>query len=407
MRRAIRKLKANKSPGEDHIPNEIWKILGRKEVQTLAITLEECRRSNKFPEGWKRTELSWIYKKGDATEIANYRPIALTDTIYKIFMRIMTERLEGVIEREGIISDEQQGFRKDRSCYGAIMALKLKMARCQRERKGLHVAYLDISKAYDTVNHKQLWAVCKIDGDNRSMVGEHKRTVQGDHSRGKNSTRHDRKGDSQKGIRQGCPLSPLLFAMYVEIITRKLKSAYRGEEGPCMLLYADDMVVWGNTKREIEEKLEIVIECMEQLGLQVSEDKTEIQHNKFSHEAKGSTLKVQTSQKTRTFKYVQQSKAVRYLGAWMTADMEEMTGLKKLQEKMKERLGRVEGVRAPAEVKALIVEGKITVSNELHSSNTAPGGDKERDGADIENMGKADIQNINRERKEPQKRYSV
>ena len=69
-------------------------------------------------------------------------------------MRIMTERVEKLVEIEGIVSDEQQGFRKDRSCYAAIMALKMKKARSLREKKSLHVAYLDISKAYDTVNHE-------------------------------------------------------------------------------------------------------------------------------------------------------------------------------------------------------------------------------------------------------------
>ncbi len=155
--RAIKKLKEQKAPGEDLIPNEVWMVMDRVNIKGITEALEECRMNNEFPKGWKRTDLRWIYKKGDPTEVTNYRPIALTDTMYKIFMRIMTERLEKKVELENIVSDEQQGFRKDRSCYGAVMALKLKMARCLRDKKPMHVAYLDISKAYDSVNHEQLW----------------------------------------------------------------------------------------------------------------------------------------------------------------------------------------------------------------------------------------------------------
>ena len=74
--------------------------------------------------------------------------------MYKIFMRILTERVEAVVETNKLVSDEQQGGRKDRSCYSTILALKLKIARNKRGGKHMHIAYLDISKAYDTVNHE-------------------------------------------------------------------------------------------------------------------------------------------------------------------------------------------------------------------------------------------------------------
>ena len=139
-------------------------VLEKEGIQELREVLEEARRTNSFPEGWGLTELRWLYKKDDPTQITNYRPIALTDTLYKIFMRVMTERLDTVVEQYQLISDEQHGFRRDRSCFSAIMALKYIMAKHKAKGKALHVAYLDISKAYDTVNHKQLWHVCKENG---------------------------------------------------------------------------------------------------------------------------------------------------------------------------------------------------------------------------------------------------
>ena len=79
-------------------------------MEELRAVLEECRITNSFPEGWGLTEIRWLYKKDDPIQITNYRPIALTDTLYKIYMRIMTDRLEAVVEQGKLISYEQGGI---------------------------------------------------------------------------------------------------------------------------------------------------------------------------------------------------------------------------------------------------------------------------------------------------------
>ena len=79
-------------------------------------------------------------------------------------MRMMTERLEKTVEEWNLVADEQQGFRSDRSCYSAITTLKMILNRQKARGEEIQVAYLDISKAYDTVNHKQLWEICQKKG---------------------------------------------------------------------------------------------------------------------------------------------------------------------------------------------------------------------------------------------------
>ena len=111
-------------------------------LEELTAVLEECRITNQFPKGWGVTEIRWLYKKDDPLQLANYRPIALTDTLYKIFMRVMTERLDEVVEQYNLVSDEQHGFRRDRSCHSAIMTLKYIMSKQRAKKKPQHVAYL-------------------------------------------------------------------------------------------------------------------------------------------------------------------------------------------------------------------------------------------------------------------------
>ena len=287
VERAIKKLKKNKTPGEDLIPNEIMINMDQDQRQKLANLLEQCRKTSKFPKGWKETELKWIYKKADPSQIANYRPIALTNTMYKIFTRVMTERLEKVTESFGIITDLQNGFRTDRSCMAAIMTLNIIMARRQTKaaRKPFYVAYIDISKAYDTVNHETLWHILEKAGVQGTWLDNLKELYKDNFLRSYTPLGKTGAVRMERGIRQGCPLSPLLFALYANPIAIAMERENRNKGAePAMLMYADDMVVWGETEEEVQKKLQLAVTTMEKLGLQISPEKTELQFNKCAEQ---------------------------------------------------------------------------------------------------------------------------
>ena len=153
------------------------------------------------------------------------------------------------------------------------------MAKHRAKGKALHIAYLDISKAYDTVNHKQLWHVCQSYGIMGKWLENLQRLYEGTRIRSLTSQGPTEEVEMKSGIRQGCPLSPVLFALYIQPIAEALQETMadksRQESGkPNMLFYADDMVLWGESKAELAEKMKTVIGTMEQLGLQVSTSKT-------------------------------------------------------------------------------------------------------------------------------------
>ena len=159
-------LKQGKSPGTDGIPAEVWKYWPEELYQILAdnFTLILNGKLN-VPKSWKESEIKWIFKhNGSPLEISNYRPIALGNSLGKLFMRIMTDRLERVIEEDGIVASEQMGFRTDRSCQGATLILQVMIDRANRNNSPFWWAGLDISKAYDTVNHEALWRILEKKG---------------------------------------------------------------------------------------------------------------------------------------------------------------------------------------------------------------------------------------------------
>jgi len=138
-----------------------------------------------------------------------------------------------------------------------------------------------------------------------------------------------------KGIKQGCPMSPMLFAIYMQMVTIALRSSIRErEDEPCMLLYADDMVVWADTEEELKTKLECVMSSMASLGLRLNTNKMELQHNCYVRPSKEGKMESfgQGGDKI-DLKYLPIGKPIRYLGAWTTADHNSTHGLEVLKEK--------------------------------------------------------------------------
>jgi len=358
VQQAIKKLKKNKTPGADLIPNEIFQLMQEKEITWLTNHLEKCRENNQFPKSWKEAELRWIFKKDDPLILANYRPIALLQVSYKIFMRIYTTRLERAIETEGLVSDEQQGFRTDRSCHSAALILEIIKGRRKQGKKPLHVAFLDISKAYDTVNHEILFQIMK----NKGIQGTYLENIKELYTNNILSTISP-EGKMQgtpmnRGIRQGCPLSPLLFALYVDIVTGEMQKLNKNTQEPSMLLYADDMVIWADTQAELQEKMQKVVETMQKLRLQLSLKKTEVQHNQFQQPSlEGETIQLPNQQGQYT--YQPSSKAIRYLGTWSNMNMDNTAGIQILKEKMEQRLTSIRETFSNPWTKTKLTKGKV------------------------------------------------
>jgi len=100
-----------------------------------------------------------IYKKGDATSLNNYRPIAMSNILGKVWTGYIASATTLFTERNHILSTAQEGFRKNKSCHRQLRALINTIEDAQLHHKNLYLLYIDLVTAFNTVNHQRLHEV--------------------------------------------------------------------------------------------------------------------------------------------------------------------------------------------------------------------------------------------------------
>ncbi|MGL4932411.1 MAG: RNA-directed DNA polymerase, partial [Aeromonas sp.] len=145
---AIKKMKSGKAPGPDDIPVEAWKLLGHRGVEVLTRMFNKIIDKGATPSAWAASVTVPIWKgKGDVSECTTYRPIRLLCHAMKIFERVIDTRLRKIIS----ISPNQCGFVRGRGTTDAIYAVRLLLERHREKNQPVHMAFLDLEKAFDRV----------------------------------------------------------------------------------------------------------------------------------------------------------------------------------------------------------------------------------------------------------------
>ncbi len=143
-------LKQGKAAGVDTLVNEIFKYGGEGIGKATAKLCEEMFKLERIPKDWARGLIFPLYKDGDARVPDNYRGITLLSVVGKIYTSVLNSRVTKWCEQQGVLSEEQAGFRPGRSTVDHLFAVS-EVLRMRRSRmKETHCCFLDIRKAYDT-----------------------------------------------------------------------------------------------------------------------------------------------------------------------------------------------------------------------------------------------------------------
>jgi hypothetical protein len=161
---ALKQLKNGKAPGDDGITAELLKAGDNPVLKALQTLFDFVIREGRTPQAWNRSVVMLFFKKGDNTLLKNYRPISLLSHAYKLFSRVITNRL--VRRLDDFQPPEQAGFRKGYSAIDHIHALRQVIQKTTVYNLPLCFAFVDYEKAFDSI---ETWAVlqslqkCQID----------------------------------------------------------------------------------------------------------------------------------------------------------------------------------------------------------------------------------------------------
>ena len=234
----LKNLKPGKAAGPDRLKPILLKELCEEIAPIIQVIFERSIQTGKLPAEWCRAQVSDspIFKKGDKTSAANYRPISLTCILCKVLEHIMASHLVKHFDKHDLLYDLQHGFREKRSCDTQLTMLFEDLARNTSVGKQTDLTLLDFSKAFDKVNHSKLtWKLHQygIRGNAlswiRAFLGNRSQTVV---IEGKESG----SVPVSSGVPQGSVLGPILFLVFINDLPENLSSQVR--------LFANDTAVY-------------------------------------------------------------------------------------------------------------------------------------------------------------------
>ena len=152
-KKGIAALKNNKTAGRDDVLVELLKHLGQMANKWLHTMLNVCFTGNKIPKIWRQSKIIAILKPGKYSAIPkNYRPISLLCHTYKLYERMILNRIAPVVEQRLI--KEQAGIRTGKSCTSQLLNMTQHSEDGYQGGMIIGAAFVDLSAAYDTVNHR-------------------------------------------------------------------------------------------------------------------------------------------------------------------------------------------------------------------------------------------------------------
>ncbi|KAI5739816.1 hypothetical protein M8J77_023748 [Diaphorina citri] len=266
-------MKSGKAAGLDDIRTEQIKHLGPLTIIWLVRFLNNCVIKPQIPKIWRKTKVVALLKPGkDPSEPKSYRPISLLCHFFKILERMILNRISPSVDEELI--KEQAGFRPGKSCCGQILNLTQHIENGFENKEITGVALVDLSAAYDTINHKTLiQKVYSVTKDYKlanfiKCLHQNRRfqvILNGKNSRWRNQ---------KNGLAQGSVLAPILFNMYTN--DQPTNAHTRS------FIYADDtaLATQANTFELVEQKLENALKDLgkyyENNNLRPNPSKTEV-----------------------------------------------------------------------------------------------------------------------------------
>ena len=254
-----------------------------------------------MPQEWKDAIITMLFKKGDPYECGNYRGTSLGAHAGKVVLKVVAMRLNAYCEWRKIFLEAQYGFRVGRSTDGMIYVVRGVQELAREKDLPLFMCFIDLQKAYDSVDRSLLWKVLARYGVPAKLIS----IIRQFHDGMRTCVRLDSGEtsewiDVEQGLRQGCVIAPDLFNIFfvavltvafdrfsidkavldvfVRVVARGDLTKDAAKRVLWAMLYANDAGIASQSQASLEKMMTVIVEVCAAFGLIVSEEKTVTMH---------------------------------------------------------------------------------------------------------------------------------
>ncbi|XP_037931563.1 uncharacterized protein LOC119666353 [Teleopsis dalmanni] len=240
----LERCKENKAPGEDRIPAEFLKYASAEGITRITEIFNYIYDNAEVPGCFKNSIVFPLFKGGDPHEVKNYRGISCLNSIAKGFTGILHQRLQSWVDDKKLLSEFQAGFRRGYSTVDNVFILT-NIAKLYVEKgKKLYVFFVDFKAAFDSIDRDAMFYKLSNYGVSTKMINILRALYCNKTAAVWDGNSLSKWFSSNTGVKQGCLISPLLFALFIDDLNNYLSEGIL-INGTCikLLLYADDLVL--------------------------------------------------------------------------------------------------------------------------------------------------------------------
>ena len=334
IEKIIQDLKSYKSVGLDGIPGEIIKFCSRDLAPLLTNLINLSFSEGCFPNCLKSAKVIPVHKGEDKTDMNNYRPISLLSVISKVFERAMFSRISEFLENNKLLCQSQFGFRTKRSAVDAVAHI-IERIRNNHFKTQYTCIYLDLKKAFDTIEHSRLLRkVCNIGIRGKALTwlesfleGRTQCVSVNECISGLQSVKY--------GVPQGSILGPLLFIIYIndlESVCNIVQPTFFADDTNLLIPLEKPLT----NESEIINELQLIDGWLKANKLALNLDKTHCMPFKKKNRHHEFVIGTES---------IQVSDSVKYLGIWVDRNLKFGEHAQYLIKKLGKHLGIVSRLR--------------------------------------------------------------